>query len=121
MHIHHCTLAMTGICRALAASSLPAPPAGLNIARTVVMISGRIPRGRAKSPQEAVPPDVVDEAELSSLLDESERLVGKTHTLEPDRWFRHFAFGVLRRDLSLKLIRIHNRHHLRIIRQILAG
>ena len=121
MHLHHVNLAMIGVFRSLAASEPPVPQSAFNPVRAMVFTSGRIPRGRAKSPEAAVPSDGIGDAELVAMLDESERLLEASRTLSPDHWYRHFAFGVLDRDRTLKFIRIHNRHHLRIVRDILRA
>ena len=63
----------------------------------------------------------VSPGELRTLLDESERILTEVHDLDRKTWFRHFAFGVLDRDKTLRLILIHNRHHLRIISDIMAA
>ncbi len=39
---------------------------------------------------------------------------------EPDSWWQHFVFGVMKRDAALRFIEIHNKHHLKIIADILA-
>jgi len=88
---------------------------------SIVFASGRIPRGRAKSPDPAVPSEGVTEDELRVLLDESGRQLEAARAAPPDAWFRHFAFGVLDRDRTLKFIRIHNRHHLRIVQDTLRA
>ncbi len=121
MHVHHLNLAMIGVCRSLAASEPPVPPSTFNPLRALIFTSGRIPRGRGKSPEAAVPSDGITEAELLTMLEESERLLDASRTLSPDHWYRHFAFGVLDRDRTLKFLRIHNRHHLRIVRDILRA
>lgn len=121
MHIHHLNLAMIGVCRSLAASDPPVPPSPFNPLRAMVLTSGWIPRGRGKSPEAAVPTDGIAEPELEAMLDESERLLEASRALPSDHWYRHFAFGVLDRDRTLKFIRIHNRHHLRIVRDILRA
>jgi hypothetical protein len=63
----------------------------------------------------------ISPAELLTLLDQSERILTEAHDLDPKAWFRHFALGVLDRDKTLRFIRIHNRHHLRIISDIVAA
>jgi hypothetical protein len=69
----------------------------------------------------ALPKEDVSTDELVSLLDRSEQLLKQANELDRDRWFKHFAFGILDRDKSLKLMRIHNGHHLRIIADIVAA
>jgi hypothetical protein len=120
MHIHHCCLAATGICRALAESSPPPPASGFSFVTWIVFLMGRIPRGRGKSPEVAVPEEGVTEDQLLTMLDECDRAVSEAERLDSDHWFDHFAFGILKKDRALKLIGIHNRHHLKIISDIVS-
>jgi hypothetical protein len=120
MHIDHCCLAMIGTGQALETATLPPPRAGFSLPKLFVFRSGRIPRGRAQSPDYVRPRPDVGPEELLAELDKSERAVLEARQLDPQVWFRHFAFGVLRRDDALRFIGIHNRHHLKIIEDILA-
>ncbi len=121
MHVHHCCLAMIGICGSLKESVPPPPRSGFSLVTSLIFMSGWIPRGRGKSPQVVLPRRDVSPAELDAQLDESERLLTEAHDLDPQASFRHFAFGVLRRDKALRFMEIHNRHHLRIISDIAAA
>ncbi len=121
MHVHHCCLAMIGICQSLIASTPPPPRSRFSFVTALVFSSGRIPRGRGRSPDVVLPRQDVSPAELWTLLDRSKRILTEAHDLDPKTWFRHFAFGVLDRDKTLRFIRIHNRHHLRIISDIVAA
>lgn len=121
MHIHHCCLATVGACRSLIASTPPTPRSGFSLVRAVVFSSGRIPRGRGRSPDVVLPRQDVAPDELCTLLDQSEQILAEARDLDPRAWFRHSAFGVLDRDKTLRFILIHNRHHLRIISDIVAA
>jgi hypothetical protein len=121
MHVHHCCLAMIGTCRALDKSEPPPPPSRPPVIRMVVFTTGRIIRGRARSPERVLPRTDISPAELKSLVEEAERQVAAAGNLEPGRWFKHFMFGVLKRDDALKFLRIHNRHHLRIVSDIVSA
>ncbi len=121
MHVHHCCLAMIGICQSLVASTPPTPRSKFSFRTAFVFSSGRIPRGRGRSPDAVLPRQHISPAELSTLLDEAERILTEAHDLDPKTWFRHFAFGVLDRNKTLRFIRIHNRHHLRIISDIVSN
>ena len=118
MHIHHCGLAMIGMSRALIASEPPPPPSRFSLITTLVFLTGRIPRGRGKAPDAALPQENVPQEKLVALLDESERACAAAEESDRATWFKHFAFGILDRDKTLRLIAIHNRHHLRIISDI---
>jgi hypothetical protein len=119
MHVHHCCLGMIGVCKALIASSPPAPPARFSMAASYVFLTGRIPRGRGKAAEAVTPRPGTPPEEIMPLLDESERLLARARELDRGAWFKHFAFGVLERDRALRFTTIHNRHHLRIVADIL--
>ena len=121
MHVHHCCLAMIGICQALSASPPPPPRSRFSLIPALVFLSGRIPRGRGRSPDVVVPTQDVSPAELLALLEESERKLNDVQQLDAGTWFKHFVFGVLDRDKTIRFIRIHNGHHLRIISDIMAA
>ncbi len=121
MHVHHCCLAMIGVCEILSTSTPPPPHSRFSLISALVFSSGRIPRGRGRSPDTVVPKQDVTPAELLALLEESERQLNDVRQLDAGTWFKHFKFGVLDRDKTAKFIRIHNRHHLRIISDIMAA
>lgn len=121
MHVHHCCLAMTRICESLNASIPPTPPSPFSMRTTVVLLSGRIPRGRGKAPDPSRPTEDASPEELGSLLDRCDQLLSEARALDSQHWFNHFAFGVLGRDKTLRFIGIHNRHHLRIIADIMSA
>jgi hypothetical protein len=121
MHVHHCALAMIGTCRALAASTPPPPPSRPPLIRIVVFTTGRFIRGRARSPERALPRADISVGELTSLLEEAGRQVAAAGNLDPGQWFKHFMFGILKRDDALQFLRIHNRHHLRIVSDIVSA
>jgi hypothetical protein len=121
MHIHHCCLAMIGICESVRDSVPPPPRSGFSLVPWLIFTSGRIPRGRGKSPDIVLPRPDVSSTELHAFLDQSEQLLAQADDLDPQTWFRHFAFGVLPRDKTLRFIQIHNRHHLKIIADIAAA
>jgi hypothetical protein len=121
MQIHHCCLATAAICQSLIDSKPPPPRRRWSPITSIVFLSGRIPRGRGKAPEVALPKQDISTDELVPLLDRSEQLLEQVSQLDRSRWFKHFAFGILDRDKSLKLLRIHNRHHLRIVADIVAA
>jgi hypothetical protein len=121
MHIHHCSLAMVGVARAVMRQSGARPRWSPNVLRTMVLVTGCIPRGRAQTPAEARPEPGFDERRLVSALRDAEEMVRELVDAPADAWFRHFALGIIRMRSVPRFLEIHNRHHLRIIRDILAG
>jgi hypothetical protein len=121
MHIQHCCLAMTGVCDALLASEPPPPRARRSLLTAAVFTTGRIPRGRAQSPDQVIPTPGISREELDARLDASAERLSAAADADSRKWFRHFAFGAMDRDRTLRFIQIHNRHHLRIIADILKA
>jgi len=121
MHVQHCCLATVVICESLVASVPPPPRSGFSLVTSAVFLTGRIPRGRGKSPEQAIPRDGLWTNELEKLLQESEQWLEAAHQASRKQWYRHFVFGVLDRDRTLKFIGIHNRHHARIVQDILRA
>ena len=113
---------MIGICQTLIASTPPPPPRSrFSLLPALIFLTGRIPRGRGRSPDTVVPKPDITPAELLALLDESEGKLNDVRQLDAGTWFKHFAFGVLDRNKTAKFMRIHNQHHLRIISDIMSA
>lgn len=118
-HVHHCCLSIKSIVHGLERSTPPPPPSRVSIPRSAVFLVGRIPRGRARSPEPVVPKAPVTQTELLAMIDESVREIARASTFDRRAWIRHPVFGPLHRNDALKFARIHNRHHLRIVADIL--
>jgi len=121
MHVHHCCLSMLGISRALVASTPPPPRSRPPWITSVILLTGRIPRGRAQAPRAVIPLAPTAQADLLELLNESGRQLDLVTRLDPQAWFKHFELGVLRRDRALRFIHVHNEHHVRIVSDILSA
>lgn len=120
-HLHHCGLAMVGICEALAASAPPMPCVPLSLPRLMVLGTGRIPRGRAQAP-DAVLPEAEPTVELvRDILERSRQGLDAAAGLGETAWFNHPFLGPMSRKTTLRFIAIHNRHHLRLIEAILKA
>ena len=121
MHIHHTALAIIGVCNALSNSEPPTPSRSFSPLRFLLFRLGRFPRGRAKAPEVTLPRRDLSTDELDSCINDAANRLEDASRLPSDRWFKHFVFGVLNRDETLRFIDIHTRHHLRIIRDILVA
>lgn len=86
-----------------------------------MLLTGHIPRGRGRSPDVVLPRQDISPDELLTLLDQCKLIIADVDHLDASTWFRHFAFGVLKRDRALRFVRIHNQHHLNIISEIAAA
>ena len=117
-HIHHCCLSMIGVSKSLRKSTPPAPRTKPTIPRAAVFYLGFIPRGRARSPS-FVLPKPLPHPELLAMLDQSAELLAMAGGLDRETWFTHPFLGAMDRDQALKFVLVHNRHHLKIVADIL--
>lgn len=117
--LHHVLLATNGIARALTDSVPGARRPDFNPLRWAVLLAGDFPRGRGRAPKNAWPSDDVTEGELRGLLASGRDALDRAARAHPHAWWRHFAFGVMRRDAAIRFLHIHNRHHLKIVDEIL--
>lgn len=119
MHIHHCCLVILEICNHLK-NSVPPPPKKWSFLKSFLFLTGFIPRRRGVAPEKTLPLESLLPQELYKLLDEAERAIEEIKNIDRQKWFKHPVFGVITGDEGIKFIEIHNRHHLKIIRDILA-
>ncbi len=120
MHLHHSALAMQVVAAELLRCDTAAPRWQLNPMRTLILLTGRIPRGRAQVPAAARPVPDLSEDRVASALKEAAQSVRQLPDARADAWFRHFALGVIRARSVPRFLEVHNRHHVRIISDILA-
>jgi hypothetical protein len=121
MQIEHCLLGTRGICSALVNSKPYTGKIKKGFVRRLILLTGIIPRGRGKSPTAVIPNDQTTESALRELLAEASLSAQKAAESDCDCWWKHFAFGVMKRDEALKFVEIHNKHHLKIVSDILSN
>lgn len=112
MQIEHCLLGTMGICSALVNSKPYTGKIKKGFWRRLIFLTGIIPRGRAKSPKAVIPTDQATESGLRELLAEAGLSAQKAAESDCDCWWKHFSFGVMKRDEALKFVEIHNKHYL---------
>ncbi|MCG8607339.1 DUF1569 domain-containing protein [bacterium] len=120
MQIEHALLATNRICQALAKSEPYTGKIKKSFLRRMIFFTGVIPRGRGKSPPGAIPREQATEAELRELLISAHQAARKAAEAHGDNMWEHFLFGVLKKDDALRFVEIHNKHHLKIISDILS-
>ncbi len=125
--LHHALLSADGIARSVVESTAGARRPSLSPIKWIVLpikwiilTIGKIPRGRAQAPKRVRPSASVSREELEQLLVHARESLASAEATDPAAWYEHFAFGVMRRNAAIKLIHVHTRHHLAIIKDILA-
>ncbi len=89
--------------------------------RFILLTTGWIPRGRAKAPESVLPSEQQATEQLVAILDLSAERIEQVQALPDSAWFDHPILGPMSRTTTLKFLRIHNHHHLKLIRDIIKA
>ena len=120
-HLDHALKVIIGIYAELDASEPADYTSSFSGVRTLVFTLGRMPRGVGKSPESVLPPDLILTEDLQQQLATARSLLPKFTELGPKQHYDHYFFGVLNRKRAVRFLRIHTRHHLRIVRDIIKA
>lgn len=119
-HVAHSYLVILGIGSALVASDPTAYKSSFNLKRTVVLLLGKFPRGKAKAPERVLPKGDITESYLAELAEKANDIVSKFANLPAKANFQHPFFGVLHKKTALQILALHTQHHIKIMKDILA-
>lgn len=128
-HLEHLTIANKGITswieRALEGDPELDSGGSPTLVGRIVLLVGAIPRGRAKAPERVVPKGTTAEELLADsyrLRERVEALGSSLSRLQAATATRnHFAFGDLNAAQWLRFMVIHDHHHQKIVRDVLAA
>lgn len=119
--LHHVLLSVTGIARLVVQSTAGARRPSLSPIKWIVLTTGKIPRGRGQAPKRVWPSASVSREDLEQLLVQARESLAAAEAADRRAWYEHFVFGVMRRNAAVRLIHVHTRHHLAIVKDILAN
>ncbi|MGW9684255.1 DUF1569 domain-containing protein [Flagellimonas sp. 2504JD1-5] len=118
-HLDHMLKTINVIYKSLEASNPEAYKSNFNLTRTLIYIWGDFPRGVAKAPRVVRPPEVILTEDLHRQIEKAKENLKKIKNLDSNAHFEHPYFGVLNKKKSIKFLKIHTHHHLKIVRDIL--
>jgi hypothetical protein len=119
-HIEHSLLAAIRIIAVLKKSNPDEYKWIFNFPRLYVYTLNKIPRGRGKAPQSVQPAGEITRQTLTDSLAVAKQKVAELHSLHPRSNFMHPYFGKLNVKATIKFLKIHTQHHLKIIDDIVA-
>jgi hypothetical protein len=119
-HIAHSLLTINTIIGALKHSDPAQYKWSFNFPRLIVYTINKIPRGRAKAPSVVQPPEEIDAALLRKQVMYAKEKLAQLNNLGPNHYFHHPYFGKVNLRPAGKFIRLHTKHHVDIIRDILS-
>jgi hypothetical protein len=117
-HIEHSLLTMNAVIGALGKSDPKAYRSTFNIKRSVVMLLGKIPRGKVNAPKVVQPTIDFNAATLQQHINLTKEKLGILAGLSPDHFFTHPFLGDFKLKPSIRFLGVHTKHHLAIIEDI---
>ena len=118
-HLDHVLKVICKIIDALEQSEPKAYRYKLNFMRMSLFTLKYIPRGKGKAPKVVLPTEAITEEDLTKQLIEVRHGLEKAKHLPENCHFNHFIFGCLSKKRTLLFLKIHTRHHLKIIYDML--
>jgi len=117
-HIDHCIRIIVGVCSNLKKSNPGDYNKTFNLKRALILKSGYIPRGKAKAPKHVNTLDAINKTEVVSLINKAKTSVEEIKTLPKSSYFSHPFFGDLNLKQTQRFLKVHTKHHLKIIDDI---
>ncbi|MEO0505585.1 MAG: DUF1569 domain-containing protein [Bacteroidota bacterium] len=90
-----------------------------SFSRICIFAWGDFPRGVAQAPKVVRPPKKIETDNLYSQWEEARQNLDKLKELDDRVHFKHPYFNIINKGQTKRFLRIHTRHHLRIIEDIL--
>jgi len=91
-----------------------------NLRKILVYTLSKIPRGKAKAPDRVMPKEAFNTGELKKDIELLKSRLTVLNSLHPKSFFRHPYFGSLHLKDTIKMLKLHSRHHLDIINDIIG-
>ena len=118
-HLAHSLITLETIADLLVSADPEKPHGRINLTGRVILTLGWIPRGRGKAPKVARPKEETTTSDLEERLARVRQKADQLDALGKDQYFRHPYFGDLNLTWALKFMKVHTRHHLKIVDDIL--
>jgi hypothetical protein len=119
-HIAHSLLTINTIIGAMKHSDPAHYKWSFSLPRLFIYTLNKIPRGRAKAPAAVQPPEDFDEILLRKQVMRTKEKLTELNHLKPNHHFDHPFFGKVKLRPAKKFLRLHTKHHLDIIRDIVS-
>lgn len=121
-HIDHILMVIIGVLEGLHNSNPSDYRPQFNIMRSLVLLTGYIPRGKAPAPEAVIPKtDRPDIETLITKLHHALNALKEAEKFDNKTFFTHFSLGQFNKKQTLRFLSIHTHHHLKIIRDIKAS
>ena len=117
--IDHSLRVIYGIVRQMETSNPNDFKSKFSLPKSIIMLTGYIPRGKAKAPKVVRNENPITEQGLKDLLEKTNEQILRIDSLDKNAHFEHPYFGKLNKKEAIRFLGIHTEHHLKIIRDML--
>ena len=118
-HLDHSLKVINSVCATLRVSNANDYKKEFNGLRILTFTLGFFPRGKAKSPKRVLPPAIIKKKDIENQLEEAIKNIVSIKELQENQYFTHPLFKQLNRKQTVRFLKLHTNHHLKIIRDIL--
>lgn len=92
-----------------------------NWVRTYIKVINKIPRGKGKAPQIVQPTESSSTKNLTKKIAMAKKSIAELELLPSTSYFKHPYFGDLDLKSAIWFLKLHTKHHLKIIEDILKN
>lgn len=117
-HLDHSLRVIEGVLETLISSKPEDFSPRINFWKKIILLTGYIPRGKGKAPKQVVPLPEISKDDLLKRLESIQVLLSKSENTHKKAHFNHPLFKDLNKKQTLRFLRIHTHHHLKIIADI---
>jgi hypothetical protein len=118
-HIDHSLKVINSVSEALINSDPKDYKSRFNVMRFFAFTIGSFPRGKAKAPKRVLPPKKILKEDIKNQLELAVQNILSINNIEENQYFMHPLFKELNKKQTIKFLKLHTNHHLKIIRDIL--
>jgi hypothetical protein len=118
-HIEHSLLVLNSIVGALKKSEAQKYKWKFNLTRTFIYAIGKIPAGKVKAPASVQPKGEFSVEKIQADFIAAENSLKTLNSLPDNHFFTHPFFGDLNVKPAITFLKLHTRHHLKIIERII--
>ena len=119
-HIDHSLRVIIGMIEALEWSDPKTYVWKFHFVRYLVLITWWIPRWKAQAPKEILHNDEITQTSLIQLYKNAIKKLEVLPSIDKKQYFTHFEFWKMKREETIRMMKVHTRHHIKIIRDILT-
>lgn len=118
-HVQHSLLVINSIINGLKQSDPTMYQWKFNLNKTLIFTLGKIPRGKGKAPKAVQPKEEITKDTLLESVEKANISIAELNNVQKNQYFLHPYFGHLNVKPTIKFLKIHTKHHLKIINDIL--